>query len=304
MVKLVLAKLRYRKTSFIAVLLFLVLLILFYSRDPLLLQKSEGNGDVFLIFYVDKTLLPLFREVETTFLPQLEREMGINIEISYVLGSSGFVLSQLNLTKKGDLYASDDFYFAKIAAEKKLIEPSDAKIIAYIVLAIFVPEKSGLNIKGLKDLVYYDKELRIAIGDPSHVSAGKLTEELLGEHGLWKELFRRHDVILAPSASDVANLVRQEAVDAGITFNVFKNNIKGIEIIDIEKEYNTRVAPVVIAPTSFSKHKDIVLEIIDYMSSKNFEDILSRYGFFNEDDIRKILPYATVPDIEYIVGKD
>ncbi len=293
------------KKLLLLVIFFLISMFVVSSlKGPVLLTKNGESRSTLLVFYVDKTLLPLFSEVETSLIPQLEQETGTDIEIRYVLGSSGFVLSQLNLTKKGDLYASDDFYFARVAVDKGLIEPSEARIIAYIELAIFLPEGSDLGIKGLRDLVYYGKKLRVAIGDPSHVSAGKLAEELLVEHGLWRELFNRHEVILAPSASDVANLVKQGAVDAGITFNVFGKNIDGIHLIEIEEEYNTRVAPVVLAPTKFTEHKDLVTRIIEYMASENFGETLAEYGFFTREEIGEKLPHAIIPELDYITGKD
>lgn len=276
-----------------------VLVIMFFQAFTVSDKKSD---EVELILFVDKTLLPLFREVEVDFIPLLEQEAGVAISMHYIAGSSGFVLSQLNLTREGDLYGSDDYTFAKLAIETGLLDPESTRVIGYITLAILVDNDSDLNISGLRDLVFYGEKLRIAVGDPTHVAAGKLAEELLEAVGLWDALKQRHDVVYAASASDVASLVMSRSVDAGLTFDVFYfMNPDSLRLIEIEPELNVRAAPVVVGVPPVSKHYELALRIVDFMASEDFIEVLDKYGFRTGNEIRKLYPHMKVVTLKDIV---
>jgi len=284
--------------------LYMILLLLTLVTMLAIMSLDSGGGllgtkkdEIELVFYVDKTLLPLFEEVEKRYIPLLEEKEGVSIRITYTAGSSGAVLARLNISNRGDVYGSDDIVFAKLAVEQGLVYGDGVRIIGYITLAILLPKNSDLNISGLSDLVNYPSRLRIAIGDPSHVAAGKLVVEILSENGFYDKLLDNHDVVLGQSASDVANMVASGAVDAGITFDVFYyNKPDSFKMVPIEPELNKRAAPIVVAVSTKSENPHIAEEIVKYMASDIFSEVVRKLGFKTREDVLSKYPYMRVPD--------
>jgi len=278
-------------TIIIVVVLLLVLSALFF-------QKQGDSTSYTLLLYVDKTLKPLLDEATVDF------NKNQTIKFKFVYGSSGYVLSQLNLTKEGDIYGSDDYTFAKLAVEKKLVYPNSVKIIGYLSLGIIVEKGNPNNITGLDDLLYNKTGLTIAVGDPSHVAAGILAKDILESHGLWEVLEERHKIVYAASAADAANMVKTGSADVALTFSIFYYLDKDgkLELIPLEEKYVTRLAPLVIGIVRYTSHYNLAMKFIDYLSSEDFKKVIESYGFILPQKAKTRYPNAFIPDVKDIVG--
>src|SRR4030042_1941640 len=61
---------------------------------------------------------------------------GITVDV--IFGGSGFVLSQMKLSKKGDIYFPGSSDFMEMAKKEGLVFPESEKIIVYLIPAINV----------------------------------------------------------------------------------------------------------------------------------------------------------------------
>jgi len=205
-------------------LLLALLALLAAGGGLLLLSPAPGGPEtVEMYIYADRTLqAPL-----EALLEGFKREMlleGFNVEYRLFYGSSGFALSQLELRGHGDLYVADGLHFALIGVEKGLLDPESLEVIGYIHLALLVPEGNPKGIEGLMDALGRG-DVRMAVGNPEHVTAGVLAFQLFRSLGLEEEVWRlvgEGRIVLAGSASEAANLVLTGAVDAALTFNVYE----------------------------------------------------------------------------------
>ena len=97
-----------------------------------------------------------------------EAKTGIKVDV--IFGGSGYVLSQMMLGKKGDLYFPGSSDYMELAKKKEIVYPETEKIIVYLVPAINVQKGNPKNVKTLKDLAR--PGLKVAIANPEGVCVG------------------------------------------------------------------------------------------------------------------------------------
>ncbi len=237
---------------------------------------TDDYGDTaVIVIYADRTLSAPLEEVVEKFV-EAKRRQGVNVEVKYVYGSSGFALSQLEIAGRGDFYLADGMVYARLGVEKGLLDASTLKPIGVIRLALVVAEGNPKGVEGLRDALERG-DVRLAIGNPEHVTAGYLAWRLLEREGLSalaESLVEEGRIVLADSASHAANLVMLGVVDAAITFNVYAMLYPDM----LDEVYDPMVASVrdyvVIAlPSSRGPLAD---ELYEFLLSNL--DVFYRYG--------------------------
>ncbi len=241
----------------------------------LLYNGGQGDDTVRLVVYADRTLQPALEELAEGFTGYMAGR-GVSVNVTFVYGSSGFVLSQLRLHGGGDLYVSDDEYFARLGLEEGLLSRDYYTVVGTLRLALVVQEGNPKGVKSLRDALERD-DVILALGNPEHVSAGVLADRLLEEAGLKgvvEELVREGRVVYVDSAAQVASRVMLGVVDAGVTFNVYPL-LYPDRLDEVEDPLVAGVrAPVVVAvPASHGKYS---LELYNYVVSHR--DVFYKYG--------------------------
>ena len=234
-----------------------------------------GQEHVMMTIYADRTLQPALEEIVKDF-KEYMAEKGVMVEVTFVYGSSGYALSQLKLHGRGDLYVADDEYFALIGVKEGVLDGDTLAELGYIRLTLVVPEG---NPKGLSSLVeaLNRSDVRVAFGNPEHVSAGVLASRLISELGLsgvLEELARSGRVIYVNSAAEAASYVMMGLADAAVTFNVYVTLYpdKLDEVRD--PVFSDYTAPVVIAvPVN---HGPYAYELYEYV--KSHAEVMRKYG--------------------------
>ncbi|WP_148678867.1 molybdate ABC transporter substrate-binding protein [Aeropyrum pernix] len=202
-----------------------------------------SDDAVEVLVFADRTLQAPLEEVLSSF----SRERGVNV--SYVYGSSGFVLAQLELRGNGDLYVSDGWEFAVKGVEEGLLDKEYFTVVGCIRLALIVEKGNPKGVSSLRDALERD-DVTVALGNPEHVTAGVLAWRLLEELGLEEAAVKGIGdgrVVLVDSASQAAYYVATGLADAAVTFNVY-TVLMGDKV---EEVYDGAVAsvkaPVVVA---------------------------------------------------------
>ena len=157
---------------------------------------------------------------------EYEQSCGVRVEIQY--GGSGTLLSNLRVSKTGDLYLAADESYIKSAREFGLL--AETIPLARQRPVIAVARGNPKNIHSLDDLQRAD--VRVATANPDAASIGRTVRGLLQKAGLWNE-FEKHATVFKPTVNDVANDVKIGSVDAGIVWDATARQYPELEVVTV-----------------------------------------------------------------------
>lgn len=198
---------------YISLLIGLVVVLGIYSVGAFSIGKDR------VLLFVDKTLQRPVEELVDEF----NAEYGLDIDVVYIYGSSGRVLSQLELYGRGDIYIADGGFFLDDGVSRGLIVNGSAVEVGYLPLSLLVAKGNPKGINGVLDALVRD-DVVLAMGNPEHVVSGVIVKEILEEAGLWRYILdglERGRVVYADSASKAASYVKLGVADCALTFGIF-----------------------------------------------------------------------------------
>ncbi|MGZ3613764.1 MAG: molybdate ABC transporter substrate-binding protein, partial [Thermodesulfobacteriota bacterium] len=196
----------------------------------------------------------------------LKEKFGIPVDV--VFGGSGFVLSQMKLAKKGDIYFPGSSDFMEIAKREGLVYPETQKILAYLVPAINVEKGNPKKIYGLKDLTR--DGVRLAIANPEMVCVGTYAVEIIEKNFTLaqKQKLRKNLVNYTESCEKTANAISLKAADAVLGWEVFQSwDSQRIDTIYLKPEEIPRIGFIPIAISKFTRDKTLAQRFIDFLLS-------------------------------------
>jgi len=240
-----------------------------------------------LLIFAGSAVKPPLEEVVSLF----SKKEGIRVYVSY--GGSGFVLSQMELSGRGDIYipASPDFMYK--ARQKGIVLEGTERIIAYLVPVISVKRGNPLGIHSLKDLVR--PGIRIAIGEPSSVCLGIYAMEIL-EHNHIRDAVQKNIVSHLESCEKLASTLAMGVVDAVIGWDVFEKwHPDQIESVKLAPSEMPRVGYIPVAITKFSTHKGLSEKFVNFVTSRESREIFKQHGYLvDPEELKKIAPASVV----------
>ena len=205
----------------------LLLMALVFTSS--ILTSSRAGCEELLVF-AGSASKPATEEAARVF----EKKTGIKANITF--GGSGFVLSQMSLAKKGDIYFPGSSDFMEIAKQKGVVFPETEKNVVYVVPAINVQKGNPKGIRTLADLA--KPGLRVAIANPEGVCLGLYAVEII-ERNLsqdTKSAVRQNIVNYTESCEKTATAISLKTVDAGIGWGGFQYwDPERIETIPLNK---------------------------------------------------------------------
>jgi molybdate transport system substrate-binding protein len=206
-----------------------------------------------------------------------EFEQREKIKVHMLFGGSGTLLSQIRLSKKGEIYipGSPD-YIIKGERQKLLIEDSDS-IVAYLIPAIVTPAGNPANVKSLEDLAR--PGLRVGIGNPETVCMGLYGIEIFESNNLLRPILN-NVVTFGASCSKTANLASLRQVDAILGWRVFHYwNPARMDTVLLPPEKIPRISYISIAIPVYTKDIDVSNKFIDFVLSPYGRGIYKKYGY-------------------------
>jgi molybdate transport system substrate-binding protein len=264
-----------------------------------LIQNAQSSSNRPLIF-AGAASKPATEETVKIF----QEKTGIPVDV--IFGGSGFVLSQMKITRKGDLYFPGSSDFVEIAKKDGLVFPETEKTIVYLLPAINVQKGNPKRIHSLKDLT--KDGIRVAIANPEMVCVGTYAVEIIEKNlsPIEKEKFKKNLVNYTESCEKTANAISLKAVDAVLGWRVFHYwDPKRIETIYLKPEEVSRIGYIPIAISKFTQDKILAQRFIDFLLSSQGKNIFRKYHYLM--DIQEALPF-TKPDTpiggEYILPKE
>ena len=269
-----------KKLLFFSVMMFI---FLFCFISGLQEKEEEKSIEVFC----GSVFKPAIEEI----IPEFTRQTGIGVNLH--IGSSGAMLSQIEISKRGDLYISGSPDFMIKAEKKGIVKKNDYTAIAWLIPAIAVPSRNSAKIRNLSDLA--KPGLKILIANPESVCLGVYAVELLKKNGLYEKV-KPNIITYSESCAKTASLVAMDTVDAAIGWSVFKKwNPERMSIIPLKKEEISRIAFIPVSVINYSSKKELSLEFIKFLQNDFTGNILYKWGFYsNADDARRDAPFADI----------
>jgi len=233
-----------------------------------------------------------------------KERFGISVDV--VFGGSGFVLSQMKLTKRGDLYFPGSSDFMEVAKRESLVYLDSENTVVYLLPAINVQKGNPKAIHALKDLTR--GEIRLAIANPETVCVGTYAVEIFEKNLTLDEKtkVRKNIINYTESCEKTANAISLKAVDAVLGWRVFHFwDPNRIETIYLKPAEIPRIGYIPIAISKFTRNKALAQKFMDFLLSLDGKGIFRKYHYLM--DLQEARPF-TKPDTpvggEYILPKE
>ncbi len=231
-------------------------------------DKSEDSryADAIMVYCGAGMRLPM-EEIAQAF----EDGYGTQVQLNY--GGSNNLLSQMELTRKGDAYMPGDAAYLQTAKDKGLA--SDGQIIAYHIPVIIVPKGNPAGIVDLEDLAKPGIEL--VWGDPEVAAIGKTGKKILEKNGLYESVWA-NVIATTPTMNEVMTYISLGQADASINWWDIVKSVDKIEVIEIPNQQNI-ISTIPIGTTTFSEHPETARAFVDFCDSVEGKAIFERHGF-------------------------
>ena len=233
-----------------------------------------------LELFVGSASKPATEEVAKVFGEKTGCEMLLHF------GGSGKMLSDMKLSRRGDLYFPGSSDFMELAKRNQLVVPQTEKLVVYLIPAINVPAANPKNIRSLEDLA--KPGVRVAIARPEEVCVGLYAVEVLVHNGM-AEKVKPNIATYADSCAKTANLVALGTVDAILGWRVFHYwNPEKVGTILLEPAQVPRVGYIPIAQSAFCKQPDVAKQFVDFLLSEEGKAIFKKWHYLaTEEEARK-----------------
>jgi molybdate transport system substrate-binding protein len=228
-----------------------------------------------LLVFAGAASKPPLDELARTFEQQTGQRVGV------VYGGSGFVLSQMRLAKRGDIYFPGSSDFMELAKRLGCIVSGTERRLAFLVPAINVQAGNPKGIHGLKDLL--NPGLRVAIANPENVCVGTYAVEVV-EASLSpaeRVQFRKNLLNFTESCEKTATAVSMKAVDAVLGWSVFQYwDPARIQTVPLPADQIRRVGYIPAAVATFSKQPERARLFLDFVDAPAGHAVFARHHYF------------------------
>ncbi len=257
------------------------------SNTPSTSAKTSPLSGKEISVFAGSASKPALDEAADAF----EKQTGVKVFLTY--GGSGTVLSQMELSRSGDLYIPGSPDYLVKSESKKITDPASTKIVAYLIPAINVQPGNPQNIQSLSDLA--KPGIKVGIGNPTTVCVGLYAVEILERNNLLTDVYK-NIVTQAASCDNTATLISLKSVDAVMGWSVFQAwDPKNIQTVFLKPEQISRIAYIPAALSTFVKEKEAASAFIDFLVSPTGQDIFRKWGYdVTEAEARKYAPNAEI----------
>ncbi len=206
---------------------------------------------------------------------QFQKKYGITNEASY--GGGGEVLSQMTLSRSGDIYIAPEQGFMEMAAEKQAIDPKTVKTVAYMIPVIAVKKDNPRHIQTLADLAR--PGIKVAITRQETTLLGRYVPEIFARAGLDDEI-GKNIITEAARPDNLLTMLIMGQVDAGIIWHFYQVQVPGqIENVYLLPGQLTGIGEIQVAMSSYSKDKKSAQKFLDFITSAEGKSVFKQLGY-------------------------
>lgn len=228
-----------------------------------------------LLVFAGAASKPPLEELAQSF----ERQTGQKVEVGF--GGSGFVLSQMKIARKGDIYFPGSSDFMELAKRQGAVFPETERKVVYLVPSLNVQAGNPKGIHGLRDLLR--PGIRVAIANPENVCVGTYAVEIV-ETSLNPEeraRFRANLLNYTESCEKTATAISLRAVDAVLGWSVFQHwDPARIQTLPLPPEQVRRIGYLPLAISTFTRQRKAAQRFIDFVDSPEGRAAFAKYHYF------------------------
>ncbi|HPD09908.1 MAG TPA: molybdate ABC transporter substrate-binding protein [Methanoregulaceae archaeon] len=194
------------------------------------------------------------------------------VRVEYNFQGSGALISQMELSRKGDVFIPGGTPDYTAAQNRSLV--TEPRYIAYHIPVIAMKKGNPKNITSIND--FTKDGVRLALGDPSATAIGKSTVKLLKGHGI-TEAVEKNVVTRGATNQELVTAVVMGTADATIT-TLDMINPETMDFIPIPVEENLALI-IPIGTTTFTDQETLARMFVDFVASDRGKAIFVRHGF-------------------------
>ncbi len=250
-------------------------------------NRTAEFGDEPLMMFCAASNRAVIESIAADYKDEFDRTIDINF------GPSQGLLSQIEVSKAGELYLPADDSYLERAKEKGLI--SEILPIGRQQAVIAVAKGNPKNINSYEDLLRED--IRVVQANPDGAAVGKLARKLLKEVGKWDAL-DKHTVSYRGTVTEVANDIKLGAADAGLVYDALLHTYPELEYVQIP-EFEKGVSPISVGVIAATSSPQKALHFARYISAKDRGQKRYReFGFQVTDGDE----WSDVPELNIFAG--
>jgi molybdate transport system substrate-binding protein len=198
------------------------------------------------------------------------QKTGIAVQYNY--GGAGTLVSQMNLTRKGDVFMPGSTTEFKTAKDQGLVNAS--QYVAYHVPVIAVQKGNPKNIKTLKD--FAQPGLKIALGDANATAIGKAGAKMFKSLNITAAV-EKNVVTRTPTINELTIIMNTGQADAAL-LTLDQIDPTKVDAIAIPVSDNA----VLITPiglTTYTQNTDAANKFVAYVASDEGKAFFAKHGF-------------------------
>lgn len=201
---------------------------------------------------------------------EFTRKYGIEVQYNYA--GSGVLISQMNLTRKGDVFITGSTVEYNNAKNQGLV--GSYQLVAYHVPVIAVQKGNPKNITTLQD--FARPGLKIVLADVNATAIGKAGAKMFKRLNI-TDAVEENVVTRTPTINELTILMTTGQADASIlTLDLI--NDKTMEAIQIPVTLN-EVLIIPVGVTAFPENQDNARKFADFVASDEGMAIFVSHGF-------------------------
>ena len=244
-----------------------MMILLCSTIIPGCIDKEQEQTPESLLVYCGAGMRKPMDDIGSLF----KEEYGISVSYNYA--GSNTLLSQMELTQKGDVYMPGATYYFDLARKKGLTDYE--QLITYHVPVIAVPRGNPAGVTSLDDLA--EPEVRVILGDPKAAAIGKVGNKILEKNGIYGSV-EKNIIARSATVNELIIYISMKQADASIIWEDLVANSEKIEIVEIPVEQNI-IKTVPIGTLTSSEKKDTAKKFVDFVASSEGKAIFEKHGF-------------------------
>ncbi len=221
---------------------------------------------IHLLVYSGAGLKKAMQEIKTVY------EQNHDVKIDYVYAGSAQLLTQIQLSGKGDVFIVGSTVVYKNAQTKKLAEAP--KLVAHHTPCIAVPKGNPKKISTLEDLA--KPGTKVILGDPKANAIGLSAQKIIQKNKL--PGINKNTVAETSTVNELVMQLAMGQADAAIvTTDSIAGNPK-LQAIGIPLDKNVdQIIPVGVL--TYSKSKKEAQSFVNFVASPEGKNIFKKHGF-------------------------
>jgi len=215
---------------------------------------------------------------------EFEEQCGIRVGVTY--GGGGEVLSQIILSKSGDIYIAPEQRFMEKAVAEGAVDAQTVSSIAYMIPVIGLQKGNPKHINTLADLA--KPGIRVAITRPETTLLGKYAPKIFQKAGL-TDAIGQNIVTHATNPDALLTMLVLDQIDAGIIWHFYATLASNeIEAIFLPVEQLTGIAEMQIAVSVYSQNPETAQMFVDFIASAEGNAVFKEHGYIvDEEEVNK-----------------